>query len=152
MSYDLMVFEPDSPPKGHEGFMEWYWKQVEWGEGHTYNDPAVSSERLQKFFSEIIVSFPPLNGVFAEDDLPEDEATATDYSIGRQVIYACFAWSKTEPAYEAMFNLAAKHGLGFFNVSSGTLEVWLPGPEGLVLAHKKPDPSFLAKLLKRKSQ
>jgi hypothetical protein len=152
MSYDLMLFEPEAPPRGHQGFMEWYSKQVEWGEGHTYNDPAISSERLQKFFSEIIVSFPPLNGVFAEEDLPEDEATATDYSVGREVIYACFSWSKTESAYEAMFNLAAKNGLGFFNVSSETLEVWLPGPEGLVLAHQKTKPSFLEKLFKRNHQ
>jgi hypothetical protein len=39
----------------------------------------------------VIRFFPPLNGVFAEKELPEDEATAADYSIGKQMIYITFA-------------------------------------------------------------
>lgn len=47
------------------------------------------------------------------------------------------AWSKAAEAYEAVFNLAAKHGVGVFNVSSVGEEVWLPEHGKLVLAHGK---------------
>ena len=59
----------------------------------------------------------------------------TDYSVGRTAIYACFAWSKAEAAYATVVRLAAKHGVGFFNVSSSKSEVWLPdGKGGMSLA------------------
>lgn len=148
-----MVFEPEAAPKDHQSFMEWYGKQTKWNEGHSYDDPAIASQRLRAWFADINELFPTLNGVFTEEQLPDDQATATEYSIGKQIIYACFAWSKVEDAYRTVFDLAAKHQLGFFNVSSDDQEVWLPGPGGLVLAHQKQPPSLLARLkaLLRKS-
>jgi hypothetical protein len=86
---------------------------------------------------EIIQAFPPMNGPLSQADLPEDEASATDYSVGKFVVYCCFAWSKAELAYETVFELAQKHGVGFFNVSSGKEEVWLPSKDKLSLAHSK---------------
>ena len=85
---------------------------------------------------EMIQSFPSMNGPHASEDFSGDEATLTDYSVGQSVIYAAFAWSKAELAYEAMFRLAAKHEVGFFNASSDHAEIWLPdGKGGLLLAH-----------------
>jgi hypothetical protein len=49
-----------------------------------------------------------------------------DYSIGRSVIYAAFAWSQAETAFEAVNRLAAKHGVGFFDVSSEQGEIRFP--------------------------
>ena len=132
-----MVFEPEAAPKGHSGFLEWCAEQTKWNEGHSYNDPRVTSARLRAWFLDVIRLFPPLNGVFAEKELPEDEATAADYSIGTQMIYIAFAWSKAELAYQATFDLAAKHHLGFFNISSQDEEVWLPTEGQLILAHQK---------------
>ena len=137
MSYDLMVFEPEAAPKGHNGFLEWCAEQTKWDEGHSYNDPSVASPRLRGWFLDVIRYFPPLNGVFAEDELPEDEAAAADYSIRRQMIYICFAWSKAELAYQTTLEFAAKHGLGFFNVSSKDEEVWLPAEGRLIPAHQR---------------
>ena len=135
MSYDLMVFDPASAPAEHSEFMNWYEAQTEWSEGHSYNDPVVSTEALRKWFHEIAATFPPMNGPLAVDE-PEDEAAWTDYSVGRVVIYAAFAWSEADRAYETVFSLAQKHGLGFFNVSSDGAEVWLPSGAGdLFLAH-----------------
>ena len=86
---------------------------------------------------EMIESFPQMNGPFAPEELPEDDAAVTDYSVGTAVIYAAFAWSKAEAAYEAMFALAGKHRVGFFDASSEAASVWLPdGNGGLKLAHK----------------
>jgi hypothetical protein len=137
VSYDLMVFESNAAPTNHAQFMDWYQQQTQWAEGHSYDDPAVSTAKLRAWFIDIIQSFPPMNGPLSQDDLPEDEASATDYSVGKSVIYCAFAWSKAEQAYDTVFELAQKHGIGFFNVSSGNEEVWLPSKEKLSLAHSK---------------
>jgi len=109
MSYDLMVFEPEAAPKDYYGFLGWCAEQTKWNEGHSYNDPSVTSARLRAWFLDVIRLFPPLNGVFAEKELPEDEVTAADYSIGTQMIYIAFAWSNAELAYQTTLDLAAKH-------------------------------------------
>jgi hypothetical protein len=132
-----MVFEPNTAPTSHAQFMDWYEQQTKWAEGHSYDDPAVSTAKLRAWFVEIIQSFPPLNGPLSKDDLPEDEASATDYSVGKSVIYCAFAWPKAELAYDTVFELAQKHGVGFFNVSSGNEEVWLPSRDKLNVAHSK---------------
>ena len=147
MSYDLMVFEPEAAPREHERFLEWYSEQTKWNEGHSYGDPAITSVRLRGWVEEIAKSFPPMNGVMASSELPKDEASATDYSIGKQIVYGCFAWSKAVEAYEAVFRLAARHAVGFFNVSSPLQEVWLPRGGELVFAHHK-SAGFMDKIRK----
>ncbi len=149
MSYDLMVFEPEAAPKTHSEFIDWYFVQTKWREGHSYSDPAVTSHRLRNWLSDIAKSFPPLNGGTSDEELPEDEASATDYSIGLQIIYACFAWSKADTSYQTAFDLAAKHGLGFFNVSSDLQEVWLPQDNKLILVHQKTPLTLRDKLRKK---
>jgi hypothetical protein len=132
-----MVFEAKTAPASHVQFMDWYEQQTQWAEGHSYDDAAVSTAKLRAWFMEIIKSFPPLNGPLSQDDLPEDEASATDYSVGKSAIYCAFAWPKAALAYETVFELAQKHSVGFFNVSSGKEEVWLPLNGKLSLAHSK---------------
>jgi hypothetical protein len=75
----------------------------------------------------------------------QDEAAVSDYSIGKQFIYAAFAWSKAEDAYRIVFSLAEKHRLGLFNVSSDDQEVRLPSDRGLVLAHGRNKPGLVAR-------
>lgn len=136
MSYDLMVFAPEAAPRDRGQFVAWYEEQCEWSEDHSYDNPDVSTPALRAWFMEMIQSFPAMNGPFASDELPEDESSLADYSVGRQIIYAGFAWSKAEEAFETTVRLAAKHGLGFFDVSSEKAEAWLPdGKGGLALAH-----------------
>ena len=137
MSYDLMVFDPEAAPRGHREFLSWFLSEMEADDGICYMDSAIATEPLRTWYREITKLFPSLNGPDGKDELPEDEACACDYSIGKHAIYACFAWSKVEPAYRAVFELAAKHKVGFFNVSSNEEEVWLPSERGLVLAHKR---------------
>jgi hypothetical protein len=55
----------------------------------------------------------------------ETEARVTDYSIGRSVIYAAFAWSVAGEAEKTMRELAREHQVGFYHPGSG--EVWFPG-------------------------
>jgi hypothetical protein len=137
MSYDLMVFDLFTAPSRHPQFMEWYFKQIEWTEEHDYSSPSITTADLGAWFAEIIEIFPPMNGPLSLEDLLEDEASLTDYSVGRTVIYGAFAWSKADQAYSSVFRLAAKHGVGFFDVSSSDEEVWLPEKGTLALAHSR---------------
>ena len=127
MSYDLMVFRSEAAPKKKEEFMEWYDQQTEWTEDHSYDDPANTSEELRNWFMEMKNSYPPLNGPFALDDT--DNIKHTDYCIGRDVIYAAFAWSEAESAYKLMIELAAKHQVGFFD-ASGSGDILIPKGNG----------------------
>ena len=123
MSYDLMVFEPTAAPKERTDFMKWYETQTEWSEDHGYQDHAVSSESLKNWFVDMIQYFPALNGPQASKD---DDPTVTDYCIGRNVIYTAFAWSYAEAALPKMRELAIKHKVGFFDVSTEDGEILFP--------------------------
>jgi hypothetical protein len=129
MSYDLMVFEPSKAPKDRTAFMGWYEQQVQWSEDHNYNDSSFCSEALQRFYGELSEHFPNLN---VEDEIFEamEEAGTdnrlTDYSLGSAVIYAAFAYSVAVEAYTIMRELALKHQVGFFNVSSNDGEIIFP--------------------------
>jgi hypothetical protein len=142
MSYDLAVFDPACAPREREAFLAWFRTQTTWVEGRTYDDPVVSSPSLQAWFASAIATFPPMSGPFAARsmdstvDADEDELRTADYSVGREVIYVAFAWSRASEAHALVFSLAAQHGLGFFDASSSLGEVWLPGKTGaLVLQH-----------------
>lgn len=131
MSYDLMVFEKTKAPQTKEEFLEWFEEQTEWGEDHDYRTISVSSPALQNWYMEMRKTFPPMNGDDAsdEEEIEQDgrpEAYLTDYSIGREVIYAAFAWSVAQEAYELVRTLAQKHGVGFFDVSGEHGDIMLP--------------------------
>jgi len=147
MSYDLMVFEPDAVPQGHDEFVDWYAQRTKWSEDHGYDDPALSSERLRAWFEDIVRIFPPMNGPHAIVQLPEEEASSTDYAIGADFIYASFAWSKAEPAYMTVARLAEKHQLGLFNASSSGEEVWVPKDGRMTLAHDKGPPGIVGRIM-----
>lgn len=126
-----MVFAPDAAPKKRPAFLDWYDEQTEWDEDHGYDDPAVATPALQAFYADLAAVFPPLAATAPED------ATGTDYTVGRALIYLSFSdWDQIDQAHESVYSLAAKHGLGFFDVSSDLAEVWLPDNKGgLRIAH-----------------
>lgn len=133
LSYDLAVFDPEVAPRDRDEFRAWWEKQSEWQEPHSYDDPTVSAARLRSWFMEMISPFPQMNGPFASKDF---DSAVTDYSVGKSVIYAAFAWSKAEQAYTTMLRLAGKHGVGFYDVSGEEGEVWLPdGKGGMTVQH-----------------
>ncbi len=127
MSYDLMVFNPKAAPKEKAKFSEWYERQTQWEEDHDYDDPKVTTVELRNWFLDMIKEFPAMNGPYAidEDDERFDDSEVTDYSIGKDVIYAGFRWSVAEKAFDKMTELASKHKVGFYDVS-GSGEVIFP--------------------------
>lgn len=130
MSFDLMVFAPEAAPSKRAAFLDWYEQQTAWGDDPAYDDPALATPPLRAFFAALATEFPPA---------PEesDEEAGTEYTIGPDLIYLSFLdWDTIDRAHEAVFSLAAKHGLGFFDVSSDLAEVWLPDNKGgLRIAH-----------------
>ena len=135
MSFDLMVFDAPAAPRSRKAFMGWYEKQTEWAESHGYNNPETPAPALQAWFRDIIKTFPPMNGPLASDD--PDDPKVTDYSLGRSVIYGAFAWSEAEAAHQLAKELAAKHGVGFFDVSAEAGDVWFPANSGKLERLKK---------------
>lgn len=132
MSYDLMVFDPAAAPAKRAAFLDWYEEHTEWADDDVGDDPAVATAALQAFYAELAAQFPPAQ----EADAAPDE-TGTEYAIGPGLIYMSFLdWDKIDEAHGAVFRLAAKHGLGFFDVSSDLAEAWLPDNKGgLRIAH-----------------
>ena len=128
MSYDLMVFDPLKPPRDRNGFMAWYDKQTEWSENHDYSHPEVTMPELQIWFQEMIMQFPWIDDPNYLNDI--DNPKLAEYNFGRSIIYVAFAWSEAENAREAVFQLAQKHKVGFFDVSAENGQVWLVDDKG----------------------
>jgi len=126
MSYDLMVFDADSAPKGSRCVYGVVSRATQWKEEHGYNNPEVTAPKLRAWFDEMIRTYPPMNGPFRSDDV--DNPKVTDYSVGRAVIYVAFAWSEAEAALPTMRSLAQKHVVGFFEVSADEGEILIPKP------------------------
>lgn len=124
MSYDLMVFRKEAAPKTRTDFMKWYEEQTEWNEEHSYDDPANTSTELRNWYMEMIQTFPAMNGPLVSDDV--DNSNVSDYSIGKDVIYAGFSWSVVQQAYTTMMRLAEKHSVGFFDVSGDKGDIFFP--------------------------
>jgi hypothetical protein len=120
MSYDILAFDPDAVTDAQ--FPEWWDKQAEWSEDHTYDDVAVTTPALASFYAELIQTFPPLNGPDAPTDQQleadaELDARISDYSIGRTLVYGAFSWSQAAQSQELFLDLAAKHGVAVALVS-----------------------------------
>ena len=125
MSYDLLVFEPSVAPSEREAFLEWFDAQAQWSEGHSYDDSKVCSAALQRWFEDMRISFPPMNGpLAASGDL--DDPRVTDHCCGRNVIYSAFASSVGSAAYKRMRELAVLHQVGFFAASESDGELLFP--------------------------
>jgi hypothetical protein len=58
---------------------------------------------LKEWLRAIVKIFPPMNGPLASED--PDDSKVTDYSIGRALIHAAFAWSEAKSAYQLVKEL-----------------------------------------------
>ena len=126
MSYDLMVFDKTRAPNNFEDFLAWQATQTQWDEKRDYNDIIGTAAPLVSWFMAMKATFPALNGPHS---LPDEEAFdndsiekhLTDYSIGSAIIYAGFAWSVAQEAFDTALSLAQQHGVGLFNPQTGDI-------------------------------
>ena len=100
--------------------MKWYERQVEWEEDHDYRSVKVCSPLLQSWFLAMKEDFPPMNGEFSPepDQLEDFESRTADYSFGREMIYAGFAWSAAGESCALAKSLAHQFGLGFLTLAA----------------------------------
>ena len=130
MSYDLLVFNPNCLGASREAFMEWFDAQCEWAEDHDYNDPQVCSPNMKAWFMDMIPHFPPINSPYTPKNVDIEELSSADYCIGKDMISLGFSYGDAEEAHRMMFDLAWKHRLGFFDVSSEKGWIWMPTEAG----------------------
>ena len=122
-----MIFDPISASHDRDEFMSWYDKQTEWSENHDYANPEVITPSLRSWYLDMILEFPSIDDpVHMEEDNPR----LSEYNFGSSIIYVAFAWSQATNAREAVFRLAKKHKIGFFDVSAEDGGVWLPDAHG----------------------
>lgn len=113
MSYDLMIFEKSKAPKVYEDFLNWTNLQTAWSAERDYNSTRGTEPKLTAWFTEMIETFPALNGehrltdeeIFADENVEEN---LTDYSIGSDMIYAAFGWPMAGKANKTALELAKK--------------------------------------------
>jgi len=131
MSYDLAVFDPRDDLRDPTAFSKWYRARTSW-EGEVHFDEAPNSTAsLQAWLQEMLELFPPMNGTRRPSfEDAERWDRAADYAIAPDLIYVSFSSAKAGFVYDTVYRLAAKYGVGFYNVSDSQGEVWFPRPEG----------------------
>ncbi len=141
MSFDLLVFDPLRVPNEDNDMRAWYDALVKWDHPDSNVTLAQTTPALRNFCKLLAQDFPPMtpNQNFAgkpasitdrlmhlfsgkkttdprfADDF--DEAYLTDYSIAKDAIFLCFAWSVSDDAKRTVLDAAAKSRVGFWNVS-----------------------------------
>ena len=121
MSYDLLIFEPDSATD--DDFPRW-WEQVvaQWDEPQGFSAIDGSTPAIRSFFRELIRTFPPINGPYALTDEEVDAREAEglpigDYVIGADFIYAGVGWSDANALVKIVGQMAWTQRLAVAYVS-----------------------------------
>ena len=141
MSFDLLVFDPGRAPDDDKEMRAWYDALVKWDHPDSNVTLAQTTPALRNFYKLLAQDFPPMtpnqDGAgkpasitdrlihlfsgkktidprFADDF---DEARLTDYSIAKDAIYLCFAWSVSDDAIRTALDAAAEARVGFWNIS-----------------------------------
>ena len=121
MSYDLLIFEPDSATD--EDFPQW-WEQVvaQWDEPGDFSTIDGSTPAIRAFYRDLIRVFPPFNGpdALSEEELEEREEQGlpvADYTIGADYIYVGVGWSDANALVKIVGQMAWTHRLAVAYVS-----------------------------------
>ncbi len=129
MSFYLVAFDNTRVSNDKVAFNSWFEETVKWEAELDYDTPQnLINNQLKLFFHALIQEYPPMNGELAPsdediDNNPDLEVKMTDYSIGTDIIYAAFAWSQSDAAYECFKRLAKKYAIGFYNCSNQIFEI-----------------------------
>ena len=121
MSYDLLIFEPDSTTD--EDFSQW-WKQVvaQWDEPRNFSTIDGSTPAIRSIYRDLIRAFPPYNGpdALSEAELEEREVEGlpvADYTIGADYIYISVGWSDANALVKIVGQMAWTQRLAVAYVS-----------------------------------
>ena len=114
MSYYIGVFDPKLCPSTKTAFVNWFKKKAKWNEKRDYNSLEGVGEKLSKFYKRINDLFPSMNDTDAwDDDMDEEmEERIVDYTICKELIYMCSAWSVAEEFNTTVKEYAKEYELG----------------------------------------
>ena len=130
MSYDLVVFDPDAAPTEHAAFLAWFRSHDDEADLFDATRSDFSTPKLRSWLEEVLKTFPAMNGHYAAAEQDVDDPHLTDYGIERTHIYACFAWSVAESAYNTVMSLADKYGIAVYEISDPEGAIWRPNSDG----------------------
>ena len=116
MSYDIAVFDATAAPMDEEQFVIWFEQQ-----GAHEDDPDEGTIALRNWFTDFSSRYPALNGPYADEDDGD-----TTYRFGKTITIAQCPDDKSEKAADTGRQLAAKHGVGFYNENSGEERLFFP--------------------------
>ena len=121
MSYDLLIFEPDSTTD--EDFPQW-WKQVvaQWDGPRDFSTIDGSTPAIRSIYRDLIRAFPPYNGpdALSEEELEEREdkgLPVAEYTIGADHIYISVGWSDANALVKIVGQMAWTQRLAVAYVS-----------------------------------
>ena len=121
MSYDLLIFEPDSTTD--EDFPQW-WKQVvaQWDGPRDFSTIDGSIPAIRSIYRDLIRAFPPFNGpdALSEAELEEREVEGlpvADYTIGADYISISVGWSDANALVKIVGQMAWTQRLAVAYVS-----------------------------------
>ena len=115
MSYDLLIFEPDSATD--EDFPQWWEKVVaQWDEPRDFSTIDGSTPAIRAIYRDLIRTFPPFNGpdALSEEELEEREnegLPVADY------IYISVGWSDANALVKTVGQMAWTQRLAVAYVS-----------------------------------
>ena len=121
MSYDLLIFEPDSTTD--EDFPRWREKIVaQWDEPGDFSTIDGSTPAIRAFYRDLIRVFPPFNGPDALSDVELEEREeqglpVADYTIGADYIYIGVGWSDANALVKIVGQMAWTQRLAVAYVS-----------------------------------
>ena len=130
MGFDILAIEPDAVTD--EDFPAWWQRQSQWAEPVDYNDTSHATPAIRLFMADLAETFPPMNGPLRPTEAqleahPELDDRLSDYSIGRQLVFADFGFSvdpdeNGELAERRFMQLAYRHGLAIvLTTGDGTI-------------------------------
>lgn len=138
MGFDMLAFEPAAATD--EDFPAWWDRQSEWSEPIDYDDPSHATPAIRMFMADLAETFPPMNGPLrpSEERLeadPQLDDRLSDYSIGRQFVFADFGFSVDQEENDALaerrfMQLAYRHGLAIV-LTTGDGTILRPDRDGL---------------------
>jgi len=115
MRYRVMVFDPASAPGTAAGFMAWV-RTPTWTE-HTASDPGTTLVTLFVFLSEALRFGGQKNtGALAHDT---GGHVLVEHQVAKGMIQLVFETSNVRALSETLREMAAQHGVGFFELGVG---------------------------------
>lgn len=130
MSYDLLVFDPATPPSDRIGFLSWYTDLARWGDGKLVSNPAVAAPVLQAWYRDMIKGFPATNGPDNAGIAAMENDNRAEYRFSQSAVFGAFQWEASRHAHRQAQKFARMHNVGFFDVSGDNGAVWGPSPKG----------------------